>query len=132
MLNNITIVGRLTNDPEKKDLSNGLVLVGFTLAINGKKLADGSDYIEYINCVVNEYLHNAVIQNLVKGDKIIVSGSFSNKPYQTKDGQKRKQAIIYVEEMEFVDVLKFNTPKEAEEVPAPEVKPVAKTTSRRK
>lgn len=134
MLNNLTIVGRLTKDPEKKVLDNGLVLVGFTLAINGKKLADGTDYIEYVDCSVNEYVHNAVMENLVKGDKIIVSGKFSNKPYTTKDGFKRTQAIVYVEQMEFVDVLKFNTPKEASEVPAPKEEPKEepKTTSRRR
>ena len=135
MLNNLTIVGRLTADPVKRELDNGLVLVNFTLAINGKKDQEkGTDYVEYIDCSVNEFLHNSVINNLQKGDKVAVSGKFSNRPYTDKTGLKRTSPVVYVDNIEFIDVLKFQGKDEpAEEVQEPvKEEPKPKTTTRRR
>ena len=107
MLNKIILVGRLTKDVESKDLDNGLKLVKFGLAINSKE-----DYCEYVDCVVNEYLQKAVCENLQKGDKIVVEGRFTNPSYTNKENVKRSYPTIYVENIEFIDVLKFSKPKE--------------------
>lgn len=114
MLNSITIVGRLTANPELKGKEDNQFAT-FTLAINGKMDEHGVDYIEFIDCSCGQHLTKVVSGNLQKGDKIVVSGRFSNRPWTAKDGSKRVSAVIYVDDIEFVDVLKFNEPKPVEE-----------------
>ena len=125
MLNNIVLVGRLTKDPEIRELDNGIKIVSFSLAFS-----QGKENTEFVDCVVREHLHPAVEENLVKGDKIAISGQFSNRKFQDKNGATRSQARIFVDNIEFVDILKFSEEKE-EEKPAPTPVP-EKATSRRR
>ena len=106
MLNAITLIGRLVANPTSKEIKNneGEVnqIANFSLAFQINK-----DTTEFVDCTTSYRLAKPVMDNLVKGDKIVVSGTFRNQAWQTKDGQNRKTATIYVDTIEFVDVLKF-------------------------
>lgn len=121
MLNQIILVGRLTADPvfhEGKEEG----WYTFSLAINNNPK---DETCEFVDCSCGKHLNNAV-DHLNKGDKVAITGKFSNRKFQRKDGSNGVSATIYVNELEFVDV----KTEEAEEVE--EIKPQAKTTTRRK
>lgn len=111
MLNAITLIGRLVANPTSKEIKNkeGEVnqIANFSLAFQINK-----DTTEFVDCTTSYRLAKPVMDNLVKGDKIVVSGTFRNQAWQTKDGQNRKTATIYVDTIEFVDVLKFQNEEE--------------------
>ena len=125
MLNSITLIGRLVANPTSKEIKNkdGEVnqIANFSIAFQINK-----DTTEFVDCTTSYRLTKPVMDNLVKGDKIVVSGTFRNQAWQTKDGQNRKTATIYVETIEFVDVLKFQNEQdpfgESYEEPKEEVK----------
>jgi len=106
MLNAITLIGRLVANPTSKEIKTkeGEVnqIANFSIAFQVNK-----DTTEFVDCTTSYRLAKPVMDNLVKGDKIVVSGTFRNQAWQTKDGQNRKTATIYVDTIEFVDVLKF-------------------------
>ena len=120
MLNYVVITGRLTKDVESFKTKSGEEITSFSLAINSKE-----DYVEYIDCVARSFLTNAVKDNLVKGDKIAVSGRLAVENYQKQDGSKGVRPKIYVDNIEFIDVLKF-TKEPVEEKPAPQPKPTGR------
>ena len=122
MLNKIIIVGRLTSDPQIKQVGSKeepKEIATFGLAINQGK----DDYVEFIDVVVDSYMTESVQKYLQKGDKVVTIGRFANRSYVAKDGTKRVSPSIYAESFEFVDVFAFNTPKiEEKEEPKPEPK----------
>ena len=127
MLNQIILVGRLTKDPEfhQYGFKDG-GFYSFSLAFNQDK---EKDTCEFIDCSCGEHLNKAM-EVLHKGDKIALVGRFSNRKFQRRDGSNGVSAIIYVDNVEFVDVLKDEeAQKPVEEKPTPKTE--TKTTRRR-
>lgn len=112
MLNKIILVGRLTKDPKKVKVGED-EFATFSLAFNQSKNEKGESLAEFIDCSAGVHLTKAICENLVKGDKIAVSGRFANRKWKDKDGNARSSATVYVDDVEFIDVLKFN--EEADE-----------------
>lgn len=117
MLNKIILVGRLTKDVEVRNVEGGEIVV-FSLAFNTSK-----ETTDFVDCVAGLHLANVVKENLVKGDKIAITGKFTNPSWTTKDGQTRRSPKIYVDDIEFIDVLKFqDSESKVEETPKQESK----------
>ena len=67
MINNLTLVGRLTKDPDLKYTSGGTAVVTFTLAVNRNfTSADGTREADFINCVIWRSLQKHWLTMLVK------------------------------------------------------------------
>lgn len=75
MLNQITLVGRLVQDLEIKELENGRKVTNITLAVKRSyKNSDGIYETDFIPCIVwNEMAENAA-EYCKKGDSIGVRG----------------------------------------------------------
>lgn len=53
MINNLTLVGRLTKDPDLKYTGNGTAVATFTLAVNRNFTnQSGEREADFINCVI--------------------------------------------------------------------------------
>ncbi|CIN73421.1 prophage LambdaSa2%2C single-strand binding protein [Streptococcus pseudopneumoniae] len=53
MINNVTLVGRLTKDPELKHTPSNVAVATFTLAVNRNfKGANGEREADFINCMM--------------------------------------------------------------------------------
>ena len=125
MLNKIILVGRLTDNPEWHDSKKeGGEFATFTLAINQDPK---QDTCEFIDCSCGTHLNNA-LDLLHKGDKIAICGKFSNRKFTRKDGSTGVSAIVYVDDIEFVDLKKE---EESKAEPEP-VKEEPKRTRRAK
>lgn len=93
-INEIKISGNLTRDPETLTLPDGKTLTKFTLAVNDAVNREATPtYVDFVAFGVTG-------ENLVKvagrGHNIFVEGRLSVRPYETKDGAKRKSTEVIV------------------------------------
>ena len=75
MMNMLTLVGRVINDPILKKDENRSTYANITLAITRRfKDADGTYPTDYIDCVVRGNVAQGVCEYLSKGDLIGIKG----------------------------------------------------------
>lgn len=105
MLNHITIMGRLTKDPELRRTGTGVAVTSFTVAVDrdfgtgddGKKEAD------FIDCVAWRQTGEFVSKYFKKGSVAVVSGRLQIRGWTDKEGNKRRAAEIVAENVYFGD-----------------------------
>lgn len=104
MLNSITLIGRLTRDPEIKYTANGIAVANFTLAVDrGFTNQQGERETDFIDCTAWRKLAEVVTNNLGKGRLVAVEGRLEIQRYQTEDGQKRRAAKVVADRVVFLD-----------------------------
>lgn len=98
----VTMVGRLTADPELRYTQNGLAVANFTVASNERifdratnEWHDGEPLF-LRGSVWRDYAEN-VAASLHKGDHVMVTGALQQRQYETKDGEKRTAYELRVE-----------------------------------
>ena len=102
MINNVTLVGRLTKDPEIKELNGGAKVGTFTLAVdrNYKNQNDERD-TDFINIVVWRKTAELCEQYLKKGSLCGIVGSIQTRNYDTQDGTKKYVTEVVADEVQF-------------------------------
>lgn len=89
MLNSVSLVGRLTDDPNLRYTSTGKAVANFRLAIQRPFKNQNGDYeADFINCVVWNKQAENLAQYMNKGSTIAVSGSLQSRSYENQNGQK--------------------------------------------
>lgn len=97
MLNHITIMGRLTRDPELRRTGTGTAVTNFSVAVERDFAAgDGEKKTDFINCVAWRQTGEFVAKYFKKGAMIAVSGRLEMRDWTDKDGSKRTAAEINV------------------------------------
>ncbi len=96
MLNQITVMGRLTRDPELKTTTSGTSVTSFTLAVDrdftGK---DGGDRkADFIDCIAWRSTAEFVNKYFTKGSMAVISGRLQTRDWTDRDGNKRKATEI--------------------------------------
>ena len=99
-MNQITVVGNLTSDPEIRYTSNGKAVAHLTIASDRSRAKDSAT--DFIPCEVWEQLAETVNADLKKGDFIRVTGSLRLESYEAKDGTKRTGAKVVIRKVERV------------------------------
>lgn len=95
MLNNTTLVGRLTKDPDLKYTQSGKAVAQFTLAVTRDfKNADGEYDADFINCVMWGKPAETLADRVKKGERISLAGRIQTRNYENNDGQR-----VYVTEV---------------------------------
>lgn len=95
MINNLTLVGRLTKDPDLRYTSSGTGVATFTLAVNRNfTSADGNREADFINCVIWRKSAESLANMAKKGSLIGVTGRIQTRSYDNQQGQK-----VYVTEV---------------------------------
>ena len=103
MLNHITIMGRLTRDPELRQVSEAPVC-NFSIACDRDyKNASGDKETDFIDVVVWRKLAETVSTYFTKGRMAVVSGRLQIRDWTDKDGNKRRSAEIVAENVYFGD-----------------------------
>lgn len=98
MLNQITIMGRLTRDPELRYTASNTPVASFTLAVDRDFQQDKTDFI---NCVAWRNTAEFVNKYFRKGSMAVVSGSLQMRDWTDKEGNKRTAAEIVAEHVYF-------------------------------
>ena len=106
MINNTTLVGRLTKDPELKYTGSGIAVLSFNLAVERNyKDASGEKQTDFINCVAWRGTAETLASFAVKGSLVGITGAIQTRNYQNNDG-----VTIYVTEI-VVDNFQMLEPK---------------------
>lgn len=103
MLNHITIMGRLTRDPELRRTGSGVAVASFTVAVDrdygGRD--GGEKETDFIDCVAWRHNGEFVSKYFHKGSMIVVSGRLQIRPWTDKDGNKRRSAEVIADNCYF-------------------------------
>ena len=105
MLNHITIMGRLTRDPELRRTGNGTAVASFALAVDRDfgKTENGERETDFIDCVAWRQTGEFVSKYFTKGRMAVVSGRLQIRNWTDKDGNKRRTAEVVADNVYFGD-----------------------------
>lgn len=104
-MNQCTIIGNLTSDPELRQTTSGKSVVKFTVAVNNGKDSDGKDRpADFITCQAWNKTAELVGRYCKKGKPIAVIGAFKTDKYQDKNHEDvtHYNSYILVNSIEFV------------------------------
>ena len=103
MLNHITIMGRLTREPELRRTGSGIAVASFTVAVDrdfgGRD--GGEKETDFIDCVAWRQTGEFVSKYFTKGSMIVVSGRLQIRSWNDKDGNKRRTAEVVADNCYF-------------------------------
>ena len=105
MLNHITIMGRLTRDPELRRTGSGVAVTSFTLAVDRDipNKETGEKETDFIDCNAWRGTGEFVAKHFSKGSMAIVSGRLQIRNWTDKEGNKRRSAEVVADSVYFGD-----------------------------
>ena len=105
MLNHITVMGRMTKDPELRRTGTGTAVTSFTIACD-RDIANketGERDVDFIDCVAWRGTGEFVEKHFSKGSMIVVSGRLQIRGWTDKEGNKRRTAEVVADNVYFGD-----------------------------
>ena len=88
-MNNVSLMGRLTADPELKQTYNGVSVLSFCIAVDRPYSKDGNQQADFINIVAWRQTAEFVSKYFSKGQMIALEGCIQTRPYEDKNGNNR-------------------------------------------
>ena len=111
-MNTITLLGRLTKNPEARYTSTGKAVTLFTLAVNRPYTnSDGQREADFINCQAWGKTAEVVGNHVSKGDRLLVEGRLQIRGYTDKEGVKRYATEVVINRVEFIEQKKDSNVK---------------------
>lgn len=102
MYNKLTIMGRLTAEPEIRTTASGTRVASFAIACNRDyKDQNGQEITDYINCVAWRTKADFVEKYLQKGKLMLIEGRLELRKWEDRDGEKRITPELVVQEFYF-------------------------------
>lgn len=104
-MNKVTLIGRLTRDPDVRytQAQEPMAIVRYTLAVDRKRKNDEGQQADFISCVAFGRNGEFAEKYLCKGMRIAVNGRIQTGSYTNKDNQRVYTTEVVVEEHEFVE-----------------------------
>ena len=103
MLNHITLMGRLTRDPELRYTASQIPVASFSLAVDrdfgGRD--GGERQTDFIDIVAWRNTAEFVSKYFTKGSMAVVSGRLQIRDWTDRDGNKRRSAEVVAENVYF-------------------------------
>lgn len=99
-MNNVSLVGRLTRDPEIKATNSGSSYARFSIAVDRRGKDAGTDFI---NIVAFGKTSEFIERYFRKGQRIGINGRIQTGSYEGKDGKKVYTFDVIAENVEFVE-----------------------------
>ena len=94
-MNQVALVGNITDDPELRYTQSGAALAGFTVAVSHRS-GEWQDVNDgFFRCTAWRSAENAS-RTLKKGMRIFVAGKLVQRSWQDNDGNKRQTVEIQV------------------------------------
>ena len=124
-INNVSIAGNLTRDPEIRVTQGGTAVLSFGIAVNDRrKNASGQweDVPNFFECVTFGNRATALSDILTKGMKVAIAGKLHYSSWE-KDGQKHSKVDIIAQEIELMQNRKpqqqqgYQPPQQAQPAP---------------
>src|SRR5216117_3214175 len=105
-INRVTIVGRLTRDPELAHLASGTPVLRLGVAVNGRQRDDAGNWADKPNFFDVKVFGNqaeTLAQHLSKGRRVGVDGRLDWSSWEAQDGTKRSKVEIVAQSVQFLD-----------------------------
>ena len=115
-MNKICITGRLTKDPEVRQITNG-EMARFCIAVNRQGKDAGADFI---NCVAFGKTAEVLKNFFIKGMKVDLVGRLQTGSYTDKNGNKIFTCDVVAESVEFGESRKAAAAEGVTAEPKPE------------
>jgi single-strand DNA-binding protein len=105
-INRVTLVGRLTRDPELRHLPSGTPVLQLGLAVNGRQKDDAGNWTDKPNFFDVKVFGNQaemLSQHLAKGRRVGIDGRLDWSSWEAQDGTKRSKVEVVAFQVQFLD-----------------------------
>src|SRR5919205_1863595 len=119
-INRVTLVGRLTRDPELRHLPSGSPVLQLGLAVNGRQKDEGGNWTDKPNFFDVKVFGNQaemLATHLTKGRRVGIDGRLDWSSWEAQDGSKRSKVEVVAFQVQFLDS-RGDGEREAQYVPA--------------
>nr|DAJ60707.1 MAG TPA: Single strand binding protein [Caudoviricetes sp.] len=104
MINNVTLVGRMTRDAELRYTPQNQAVATFTLAVNRNfKNANGDREADFINCVIWRQQAENLANWAKKGALIGITGRIQTRSYENQQGQRVYVTEVVAEQFQLLE-----------------------------
>lgn len=120
-MNKVILMGRLTRNPEIRYSSgeNSVAVGRFNLAVDRRFKKEGEQQADFISCVAFGKIAEFMEKYTRQGMKLVIEGRIQTGSYTNRDGNKVYTTDIVVENAEFAESKKSETPAQGGR-PSPE------------
>lgn len=103
-MNNVSLIGRLTADPELKHTQSGTAFTRFSIAVDRNFVKQGEEkQADFINIVAWQQRAEFICRYFSKGNRIAITGQIRTGSYTDKDGNKRYTFEVQADNVEFCE-----------------------------
>jgi single-strand DNA-binding protein len=105
-INRVTLVGRLTRDPELRHLPSGTPVLQLGLAVNGRQKDEAGNWTDKPNFFDVKVFGNQaemLSQHLAKGRRVGIDGRLDWSSWEAQDGTKRSKVEVVAFQVQFLD-----------------------------
>lgn len=104
MLNNVSLVGRLTKDVDLRYTQSNVAVATFTLAVNRTfKNENGERETDFINCVMWRQQAENLANWAKKGALIGITGCIQTRSYDNQQGQRVYVTEVVAEQFQLLE-----------------------------
>ena len=91
MLNRVSVMGRLTHDPELKQTQSGIYVATFSIAVERdfKDKASGEKVVDFFDVAAWRQTAEFVCKYFSKGRMMVVDGRLQARIWEDRNGSKR-------------------------------------------
>ena len=102
-INQVMLIGRITRDPELRQIQSGVSVVSFGLAVGRSYMASGErrEETSFFDCTAWGKLAEIVANYTNKGKQVAVTGRLQQRSWE-QDGQRRSKVEIVVENLQLL------------------------------
>lgn len=103
-MNRVNIIGRLTRDPEKRQIPSGTSVTNFAIACNYVYSQNGEkkEQSHFFNCIVWGKGAEIFAQYAKKGQRVAIDGRLQQRRWEDKEGNKRNTVEIVTDNFQFL------------------------------
>jgi single-strand DNA-binding protein len=104
--NKVILMGRLTADPELKQVNGGTSVTSFTLAVDRKYTKTEEKQADFISVVAWRQTAEFICKYFSKGSAILVEGELQTRSWTDQQGNKRYATEVVAHEVSFCEAKK--------------------------
>lgn len=103
-MNNVSLIGRLTADPELRHTQSGIATTRFSIAVDRQYVKAGEErQADFISIVAWRQTAEFICKYFGKGQRIAITGSIRTGSYTAQDGTKRYTFDVFADNVEFCE-----------------------------
>ncbi len=103
-MNSVSLIGRLTADPELRHTTSDIATTRFSIAVDRNFVKQGEErQADFISIVAWRQTAEFICKYFTKGRRIAITGRIQTGSYTDRDGNKRYTFDVVADNVEFCD-----------------------------